>query len=266
VSTIDIPAWAWQHAEARALLMKRDVAGLFKFVQKYSGASQTRIGTATGLQQGRVNEIINGRREVARFDVLERIADGLEMPDDARVLFGLAPRSPDREISWTFPKQSDAKAEIQRHAADARAIDVLAVRGLGLVALKDSLLRGSVSDRDAMCLRVLLLHPDSVAVAERAHEIGESTESLASGIRHAEGRLRELARVPGLDVQAYFYRHLPVWRVIRIDGTLYVSAFVARWEGHESTLYKLPPSPKGPLYNGFCRMLDSEYRSAERVV
>ena len=266
MSSIDIPSWAWQRPDTRALLTDRDVAALFKFVQQYSGASQTKIGAATGIQQGRVNEIVNGRREVGRLDVLERIADGLTMPDEARVLFGLAPRNPDREIACTFASQSEAKDEIRRQAADANSIDVLAVRGLGLVALKDSLLRGSVADREAVCLRVLLLDPSSPAVAERAYEIGESTDSLASGIRHAETRLHQLAQLPGLDVQVYRYNHLPVWRVIRIDGTLYVSAFDARWEGHESTVYKLPPNPKGALYGGFVRTLESMRKSAERVI
>ena len=37
-------------------------------------------------RQGRLNEVINGHRQVASLDVLERIADGLAMPGDARVL------------------------------------------------------------------------------------------------------------------------------------------------------------------------------------
>ena len=69
--------------------------------------SQARLATATGIGQGRLNEIINGHRQVARLDVLERIADGLAMPDDARVLFGLAPVHADTltghaEISQVF--------------------------------------------------------------------------------------------------------------------------------------------------------------------
>ncbi|WTH65754.1 helix-turn-helix transcriptional regulator [Streptomyces sp. NBC_01546] len=59
-------------------------------MQQYSGASQARIAAAVGMTQARVNEIINRRREVSRLDVYERIADGLNMPDDARHLLGLA--------------------------------------------------------------------------------------------------------------------------------------------------------------------------------
>jgi hypothetical protein len=69
------------------------------------------------------------------------------MPDDARVLFGLAPVHADTltghaEISRVFTGQAEANAELREHAAAATRIDVLAVRALGLIALNDSLLRG----------------------------------------------------------------------------------------------------------------------------
>jgi transcriptional regulator with XRE-family HTH domain len=66
--------------------------------------SQARLATATGIGQGRLNEIINGHRQVARLDVLERIAGGLAMPDYAQVLFGLAPTaSPPRCTTLARP-------------------------------------------------------------------------------------------------------------------------------------------------------------------
>ncbi|MBZ6472328.1 helix-turn-helix domain-containing protein [Streptomyces griseocarneus] len=85
-----MPSWAWERAEVRQALRARNVGAVFRYVQQYAGASQARIATAVGMQQARVNEIINGRREVARLDVYERIADGLCMPDDARHLLGPA--------------------------------------------------------------------------------------------------------------------------------------------------------------------------------
>ena len=64
-------------------------------------------------------------------------------------------------------------------------------------------------------MRALLLHCDAPAVAARAAEIGESAESLSSGIRLAEARLREIAA--GRDLTVYRYRILPTWRIIRCD-------------------------------------------------
>src|SRR5690554_1776767 len=89
---ISVPAWAWESEETVELLADRDVAGLLRFVRQYGGASQTRLAVATGISQGRISEIMNGRKVVTAFDVIERIADGVGMPDAARIAFGLAPR------------------------------------------------------------------------------------------------------------------------------------------------------------------------------
>jgi transcriptional regulator with XRE-family HTH domain len=56
------------------------------------GASQQRMGSATGMTQSHISDIMTGMREVTSLQVLERFADGLVMPDDARMLLGLAPR------------------------------------------------------------------------------------------------------------------------------------------------------------------------------
>jgi hypothetical protein len=140
----------------------------------------------------------------------------------------------------------------------------LAVRGLGLVALNDALLRGSLTRPEGPRARVLLLHPDSPALAARAAEIGESPESLAGGVRLAEARLRDMAK--GRQLAAYRYRILPTWRVIRLDATMYVSAFDAGWEGHESAVYKVMATPSGPLFRGFRRMFEALIAEGERTI
>ncbi|BBA99296.1 putative transcriptional regulator [Actinacidiphila reveromycinica] len=273
---VEMPDWAWQQAAVREALRARDMSAVLRAVQKYAGASQARIAAAVDMTQSRVNEIINGRREVSRLDVYERVADGLGMPDDARRLLGLAPSREARaggvafdlaafpEVVRVYGSQAAAADEIQRHAATAAEIDVLAVRGLGLLALNDSLLRAGLTRREPPRVRVLLLDPDAPTVATRAAEIGESAESLAGGIRLSEARLRDLA--PGRQLAVYRYRTLPTWRIIRLDSTMYLSAFTAGWEGHESAVYKVMSTPSGPLYAGFRRMLDALAEDAERTI
>jgi transcriptional regulator with XRE-family HTH domain len=275
---LTLPDTSWQHSAVRQALRARDIGALFRFVQHHSGASQARIGTATGMNQGRVNEIIKGKREVSRLDVFERIADCLTMPNDARRLLGLAPQRESRfggaafdladfpEIVRVYSDQAAAAAEIQRSAGTATVLDVLAVRGPGLLALRDSLLRPHLdrAGNGPPHLRVLMLDPDSPALAQRAAEIGESVESLAGGVRLAEARLRELAQSGRVEV--YRYRALPVWRIIRLDTTIYVSAFDAGWEGHESATYKILATPQGPLYRGYRRLFDAMVGDAERVI
>lgn len=273
---VELPDWAWQRAEVREALRGRDIGAVLRYVQQYAGASQARIAGAVDMTQGRVNEIINGHRQVSRLDVYERIADGLSMPDDARHLLGLAAGRETRtggpafdlaafpEVVRVYASQASATEEIQRLAGTAAEIDVLAVRGLGLVGLNNALLRSALMRADPPRARILLLHPDAPALAARAAEIGESPESLAGGVRLAETLLREVA--PGRDLAVYRYRTLPAWRIFRLDTTMYVSVFDAGWEGHESAAYKVMETPHGPLYRGFRRMFDALVAEGERVI
>src|SRR5262249_12857366 len=166
---------------------------------------------------------------VTTLEVFERIADGIVMPDDARILLGLAPKNPAgldhlgpsgrAEVIAAYPSQSVAQADMRAAAKDVREIDILAVRGLGIIGLNDSLLRASVTAKRP-AVQVLLLDPDSAAAVRRAVEIGESVESFTSGLRLAIARLRELAEQTEGVVQGYLYDLLPTWRVIRLDTTM----------------------------------------------
>ncbi|MGW1465588.1 helix-turn-helix domain-containing protein [Streptomyces sp. NPDC002308] len=279
VQEIELPVWAWERSEVRKALKARDIAAVFRHVQQYAGASQSRIAMATGMTQARVSEIISGRREVVRLDVFERIADGLSMPDDARHLMGLAASRERRaggaafdlaafpEVVRVYEAQGSAASEIKQMVREATELDVLAVRGLGLIGLNDSLLRACLPREQGgrgLQVRVALLDPDSEALARRAAEIGESAESLGSGIRLAEARLRELSGTCNISV--YRYAMLPTWRLIRADSTMFVSAFDAGWEGHESATYKVMETPHGPLFRGFRRMFEAIADEAERTV
>jgi len=273
VVSLVLPDWAWKRPEVRQALRERDVATLLRAAQQYSGASQGRIAAAIGLLQGRVSEIIHRTRTVTTLELFERIAHGLGMPDDARMLLGLAPRHPAgldhlsasgrAEILAVYPSQSSAMTDMRGLANSAREIDVLAVRALGIVGLNDSLLRASVQ-QGSPTVRALLLDPNCEAARRRAAEVGEAFESFASGIRLSIARLRELNEQTGT-VSCYLYTMLPTWRVISLDGTMFVSAFGETHEGHTSPMYRLTGSPHGALHRGFRRFAD-ELRGAARQV
>jgi transcriptional regulator with XRE-family HTH domain len=76
----------------RGALVERDIGSLFRLLRRHTGASQTQIGIAAGLEQGYVSRVMAGRKVMA-IDVLERIADGIGMPDACRLVLGLAPCS-----------------------------------------------------------------------------------------------------------------------------------------------------------------------------
>lgn len=71
----------WGHPEMRAALATRDIATVFRLLQR-AGISQRRIAALTGQSQSEISEI-RGGRQVMAYDVLARIADGLGVPRGA---------------------------------------------------------------------------------------------------------------------------------------------------------------------------------------
>ncbi|WP_433335379.1 helix-turn-helix domain-containing protein [Spirillospora sp. CA-294931] len=75
-------------------LRGRDIRTVFHLLRQFAGASQTQLAIACGTTQGKISEIMKeGGRQVLALEVFERIADGLGMPDVARMTLGLAPHT-----------------------------------------------------------------------------------------------------------------------------------------------------------------------------
>lgn len=258
-----VPDAAWQAEGTRKLLAARDISGLFHLAQRF-GISQGRLSAATSIPQGRVSEILHGKRQVTSLDLFERIADGLGMPDDCRILLGLAPTSPpdaSREVRRVFTSQPEAEEEIRALASSATEIDLRILRGLGLIGLTGSLLRPAIVAARQARVRVLLLDPDATAARRRAEEIGEAAEAFSAGIRLVQARLRELAALPAVDLEVRHYRDLPVWRTLRFDDTVMVSSFDSQWEGFQSPI--VVPAPGGMLHRGFRRAFEVAWEEGE---
>lgn len=92
-SPIVIPGSFWDRAETLSALRRREIGRLFQLLRQYAGASQTQIGIACCMNQGKVSEIMRGVAQVETLAVFERIADGIGMPGPARMALGLAPRT-----------------------------------------------------------------------------------------------------------------------------------------------------------------------------
>ena len=279
-----VPAHVWQRVDTRSVLQSRDVGALFRLLRRY-GVSQGRLAAALGLTQGRVSEIARGQRAVTTLEVFERVADGLGLPDDARMLLGLAPRAPagldhlgpagTAELAGVYASQAEATTDIASTARTARVVEVLAVRGLGILGLKDSLLRPGITEAAPATVRVMLLDPDSEAAHRRAHEIGETAETFRASSLLALSRMRELADeftrqndAPTTStVECYLYSELPTWRVIALDDVLFVSIFGDTAEGHMSPMYRIRDTATGgALYRGFRRHLAEVRRTSRRTI
>ena len=88
-----LPARIWEQEQTQQMLRDRDIRNLLQLTRQH-GASQQRIGSATGMAQSRISDIMTGIRQVTALQTFEKIADGLTMPDNARMLLGLAPKTP----------------------------------------------------------------------------------------------------------------------------------------------------------------------------
>jgi tetratricopeptide (TPR) repeat protein len=74
-----------------AALLNRDLCGVLRLVRDHTGWTQTVISGRTGISQSQLSPIMAGRVSVQSLERMERIAEGLGMPDDARMTLGLAP-------------------------------------------------------------------------------------------------------------------------------------------------------------------------------
>ncbi len=79
---------------------------------------------------------------------------------------------------------------------------MLAVRGLGLVALNGSLRWWVLAD-GIRRYRVFLLDPDSAAARLRAGGVGEAAASSTGGIRLVVERLMQATQRPDCDLAVY---------------------------------------------------------------
>ena len=94
-----VPDQFWDRPDTREALHARDAGALFQLVRRYAGASQTGLTMRTGIAKSEISAIMAGRRRVTSLERFESIADGLGMPDHARVQIGLAPQVPSRPIA-----------------------------------------------------------------------------------------------------------------------------------------------------------------------
>ena len=120
---IAIPDSFWQQADTTAALDSRNMGQFFALLHQYTGASQTQIGMACGMTPGKVSDIVRGISKVESLAVFERIADGLAIPNPARITLGVAPRAPSRPA--TPPRARPIPPQDDRPARDANRISEL---------------------------------------------------------------------------------------------------------------------------------------------
>jgi transcriptional regulator with XRE-family HTH domain len=96
---IQSPLVKWyERPDMRVALARRDIASVYRFLQQ-EGVSQRRIANLTHQSQSEISEILAGR-EVASYDVLARIAEGLGVP---RAYMGLGYEAESAVLAVVIP-------------------------------------------------------------------------------------------------------------------------------------------------------------------
>ncbi|GAA1680451.1 helix-turn-helix domain-containing protein [Fodinicola feengrottensis] len=88
---INLPSTFWTRPQVCDALHARDLGRLFRLLRQYHQITQTQIGIATDMKQGRISEFMKGIHQAESIVLLERVADGLGMPDLSRMHLGLTP-------------------------------------------------------------------------------------------------------------------------------------------------------------------------------
>jgi tetratricopeptide (TPR) repeat protein len=125
-----IPPEVWERPDIRAALRQRDIGQLLLLLRQWTGLSQTRIATATGIAQGRLSDYARYKHRIRTIKLWEQIADGLDMPGTARACLGLAPRQAATAPQSSPAAQPEQRTELLRHIAAAGNIDAGIIRTL----------------------------------------------------------------------------------------------------------------------------------------
>jgi hypothetical protein len=91
---VAVPAAFWRRDDVQVALARREVGRLFQiYLNAFPGCTQTQLALLTEHDRSDISNWVRGKRHgrVSDIEVLVRITDGLLMPDEARVLLGLAP-------------------------------------------------------------------------------------------------------------------------------------------------------------------------------
>lgn len=166
----------WAGGRLRAAWASGDWSGIFREYRRATGVSQLELGSMVGMPQSHVSLIENGKRKVTSAELIARITEGLEVPDELRGLPERSdplPWSPDPELNDRIARaQSTGKLDIRSAdwiahvlAEHRRAEDVIGGRDLWIVVRSqlDTVTRLLPNASGAVADRLLLL------AAEHAH-------------------------------------------------------------------------------------------------
>ncbi|MEY9890548.1 tetratricopeptide (TPR) repeat protein [Catenulispora sp. MAP5-51] len=156
-----IPSSLTRRPEFVDACASRNMLEVFRLSSKYGGLSTAALGRMTGLGPGRVREVLNGKRTIKGFDVIEAVADGIGIPGN---LLGLATRPWEPQVA---DEQSSPQKELQAwQLADAltrSSVSSTALAQMERAAMQLAGLYPSTSPEQLM--------PQVLSLSSRVHEV-----------------------------------------------------------------------------------------------
>jgi hypothetical protein len=200
-----VPADFWTRDDVLTALRAGDVRQLFRLVCVLPGGSQTKIGIAVGMAQSVVSKVMNGKNPIRHHDVRVRIAQGLGMPDHARIAFGLAPSEAGTahvdEPPTVLPKQREGSVEVIERTELAAAETAVGWTGASTVELVGRFTGRDLAMDRRQAVQALAAMIGGAALCEKVeHWLSDepNTEPLhsASGVGYLEvERIEQAARL-----------------------------------------------------------------------
>lgn len=171
----------WNRPDVCQALAQREMGALFRLLRQYEGLSQIKIGTAVELAQVRVSRISRDLEGVTTRHVLTRIANGLSMPNHARVRLGIAPGKAEQQSAGHGTRADSVVQadDLLQRISSARYLDASVIQLLQY-------------ETNAIRLLDRKLGAPAVAAKLEAH-IGQLQDSLRHSL--APSRREELALV-----------------------------------------------------------------------
>ncbi|MEU7924177.1 DUF5919 domain-containing protein [Micromonospora sp. NPDC049107] len=281
----------WDTTDMLDALAARNIAQVFRLVQRATRASQTTLGVATGLSQAQISEITSGARRVSSIDVLTRICTGLSMPRHARMTLLLGEREPApdlaghqlstavrnqcADVSAIYSSRSDFMAELPPQALFDHATDIRAA-GLSLNLIcqqygDNRLLRLLAAGTR---LRCLFLDPAGEAIRRQEREDDYPDGHLSAltelNIQNLARRIRDRLPADARDnLTIGVYDESIRANVLLIDGRLcVVQHYLPQMRGVDCPTLVIErsasPSPSG-LYPIFDEMFNSLWERSRQL-
>ncbi|MEV1012421.1 DUF5919 domain-containing protein [Micromonospora sp. NPDC049801] len=281
----------WGTTDMLDALAARNIAQVFRLVQRATRASQTTLGVATGLSQAQISEITSGARRVSSIDVLTRICTGLSMPRHARMTLLLGEREPApdlaghqlstavrnqcADVSAIYSSRSDFMAELPPQALFDHATDIRA-SGLSLNLIcqqygDNRLLRLLAAGTR---LRCLFLDPAGEAIRRQEREDDYPDGHLSAltelNIQNLARRIRDRLPADARDnLTIGVYDESIRANVLLIDGRLcVVQHYLPQMRGVDCPTLVIErsasPSPSG-LYPIFDEMFNSLWERSRQL-